>query len=70
MEEFQSAHTKGKMIDVNNASSEGPFSSERSGSLPILELINLCFSVNTLFRYEKQSNGRGGVVAYLGTTTY
>ncbi len=63
-----SAHKKGKMIDVNNASSEGPFSSERSGSLPILELINLCFSGKyTLQDMKSKVMGRGGVVAYLGT---
>lgn len=63
-----SAHKKGKMIDVNNASSEGPFSSERSGSLPILELISMCFSGKYTHKEMKDKvMGKGGIVAYLGT---
>ncbi len=63
------AHCKGKVIDVNNAlDGEGPFSPERSGTLPAGQLIDLCFSK----KYQKEEIrrmviGEGGYVAYLGT---
>ncbi len=39
------AHQKGKVIDVNNGlDGEGPFSPERSGALPVWDIISLCFS--------------------------
>jgi butyrate kinase len=63
------AHLLGKVVDVNNAlDGEGPFSPERSGTLPAGQLIELCFSG----KYEKEEIrrmliGEGGFVAYLGT---
>ncbi len=63
------AHVKGKVIDVNNAlNGEGPFSPERSGTLPAGLLVELCFSG----KYEKKEimkmlKGNGGYMAYLGT---
>lgn len=63
------AHCKGKVIDVNNAlDGDGPFSPERSGTLPAGQLIDLCFSK----KYQKDEIrrmviGEGGYVAYLGT---
>ena len=63
------AHCKGKVVDVNNAlDGEGPFSPERSGTLPAGQLIDLCFSK----KYQKDEIrrmiiGEGGYVAYLGT---
>jgi butyrate kinase len=39
------AHQGGRVVDVNNAlHGEGPFSPERSGTLPAGQLIDLCFS--------------------------
>jgi butyrate kinase len=39
------AHRKGRYLDVNNGlDGEGPFSPQRSGSLPPGQLIDLCFS--------------------------
>ena len=61
------AHQRGKIIDVNNAlAGDGPFGLERSGSLPVGELIKLCYSG----KYTKEEmlqrvNGKGGVSAYL-----
>lgn len=63
------AHQNGKVIDVNNAlNGEGPFSPERSGTLPAGQLVELCFSG----KYEKKEimkmlKGKGGFMAYLGT---
>ncbi|MGB4438791.1 MAG: butyrate kinase [Sedimentibacter sp.] len=63
------AHKKGKVIDVNNAlNGEGPFSPERSGSLPTEELVKLCFSGKyTEAEVKKMLVGKGGISAYLGT---
>ena len=39
------AHRKGRVVDVNNAlDGEGPFSPERTGTLPVSGLIKLCYS--------------------------
>lgn len=39
------AHKHGRAIDANNAlTGEGPFSPERSGTLPVGQLIDLCYS--------------------------
>ena len=63
-----SAHSKGRMIDVNNASAEGPFTPERTGGLPSVELVKLCYSQKyTLREMLKKLIGRGGLVDYLGT---
>lgn len=64
------AHQRGKVIDVNNAlDGDGPFSPERSGTLPLTQLIDLCFSGTfSLIDMKKRIKGKGGLVAYLGTT--
>ncbi len=63
------AHYKGRVIDVNNAlDGEGPFSPERSGTVPSGQLVNLCFSDE--FNHDeikKMIVGEGGLIAYLGT---
>lgn len=63
------AHKMGKVIDVNNAlDGEGPFSPERSGGVPVGDLVKLCFSGKyTLQEMKKKINGKGGFVSYLGT---
>ena len=59
----------GRLIDVNHAMDGGPFSPQRSGALPLIPLVEMCFSgrwssaedaVNELTR-------RSGLLAYLGT---
>lgn len=62
------AHDQGKMIDVNNAYDEGPFSIDRTGGLPLRALINLCFCG----KYDKKQiqemfMKKGGIIAYLNT---
>ncbi len=59
----------GRIIDVNDASSDGPFSPERTGGLPLQPFIDLAFSG----QYDKTTlrklvMGQGGLAAYLGTT--
>lgn len=63
------AHKKGKVIDVNQGlDGDGPFSPERSGTLPIGDFARLCFSGKyTKDQVLKMIKGEGGMVAYLGT---
>lgn len=62
-------HKKGRIVDVNNAlNGEGPFSPERTGSLPVIGLMKLCYSGKyTIDEINKKIAGKGGLVAYLGT---
>ena len=63
------AHKKGRVIDVNQGlDGEGPFTPERSGTLPVGSLIRLCFSGKyTRKEVLKMNNGEGGLIAHLGT---
>lgn len=65
------AHKKGKAIDVNNAlNGEGPFSPERSGSLPLGQLVKMCFSGKySESQINKMIVGKGGISAHLGTNS-
>ncbi len=65
------AHKKGRVVDVNNAlDGDGPFSPERSGTVPLTGLIDLCYSGNyTLSDVKKMIKGQGGLVSYLGTNS-
>lgn len=62
-------HAKGRVIDVNNGlDGDGPFSPERSGGVPIGDLIRGCFTGEYTFpEMKKLVKGHGGMVAYLGT---
>ncbi|KPL03837.1 MAG: butyrate kinase [candidate division Zixibacteria bacterium SM23_73_2] len=63
-----SAMRKGRVIDANNALDTGPFTPERAGTLPTLDLAQLCFSGKyTSEQIKKKMVGQGGLVAYLGT---
>ncbi len=62
------AHCKGRIVDVL-ADHEGPFSPERAGGLPALDLVKLCFSG----KYDEKTlgkmiRGNGGLKSLLGTT--
>ena len=59
---------QGRIIDVNDASSSGPFSPERTGELPLQPFITLCFSGKyTEQQISKLVMGNGGLTAYLNT---
>ncbi len=65
------AHHHGKVIDVSNALEEGAFSPERAGTLPTVQLVDLCFSGN----YSKRGVmnllvGKGGLFSYTGTKDF
>ena len=61
-----SAHRRGRMVDVNNANDQGPFSPERVGTLPLTGLVGLVSSVPAE-QLRKRFWGGGGLVAHLGT---
>jgi butyrate kinase len=65
------AHLKGRVIDVNQGlDGEGPFSPERSGTLPVGDLARLCFSGKYSEKEVlKMIKGNGGLFAHLGTTS-
>jgi butyrate kinase len=62
-------HQAGRVVDVNNAlNGEGPFSPERSGTLPTLQLAKLCFSGKyTEKEVSKMIAGQGGLVSFMGS---
>lgn len=62
------AHKKGRIIDGTHGLSEGPFTPQRTGALPLQEVLKLCFSGR--FTEEELSRrlfSQGGVQSYLGT---
>ncbi|MFC4388585.1 butyrate kinase [Gracilibacillus marinus] len=61
------AHSKGKVIDVNNGfDGEGAFSFERAGTLPNLSLVHLCFTSGlTEEEIKKKITYESGLKAYL-----
>ena len=63
------AHRKGRYIDVNNGlNGEGPFTPQRCGTLPVGQLIDLCFSGKyDHAELKKLNKGRGGLIDLLGT---
>lgn len=59
-----------RIIDVNDAASDGPFSPERTGGLPIQQFISFCFlGKYSEEKVRKLTVGEGGLMAYLGTTS-
>ena len=63
------AHRDGLVVDVNNTlDGDGPFSPERAGSVPVGDLVKLCFSGKyTQAEIYSKIVGKGGYVAYLNT---
>lgn len=62
-----SAHRDGRMID-NNTPEEGPLGPDRTGSLPVRQLIKVCFSgAYSQKQLDRKVFGDGGLFAYLGT---
>lgn len=62
-----SVHHKGKIVDCIR-DDEGPFAPERAGSIPMLYMVDLCYSGKyTKKQMIKKLRGNGGLKAYLGT---
>jgi butyrate kinase len=62
-----SIHRKGRMVDIISDDG-GPFAPERTGILPSIDLVRLCYSG----KYDQETlikriRGQGGVLAYLDT---
>jgi butyrate kinase len=62
------AHVLGRQVDATNANDEGPFSPQRTGTLPLSAVVRMCFSG----RYNEAGmlnllQSQGGLVSYLGT---
>jgi butyrate kinase len=64
------AHCQGHYVDANNAlDGEGPFTPERSGTLPAGQLADLCFSGRyTRAEVKRMITGGGGLIALVGTS--
>ena len=63
-----SAHMYGKIVDYADEYM-GPMSPERAGCLPNVALVKLCYSNRyTQDEMLKHISGRGGLLAYLGTS--
>lgn len=59
---------KGEIIDVNNAKELGPFSPDRTGGLPVGDIVDMCFSGEFSLKEIKTKNqGEGGLFSYLKT---
>jgi butyrate kinase len=62
------AHDRGRVVDATHGLSEGPFTPERSGSLPALTLIDLVLSRGWSSKEVRSALvGNGGLKSYLGT---
>jgi len=62
-------HAKGRVIDATNAlDGEGPMSPERSGGVPVGDLVDLCYTGDyTRAEMRASLTGKGGMVGYFGT---
>jgi butyrate kinase len=59
---------KGRMQDVSDALSSGPFTPERTGQLPMTDFIEFVFKKNIeLGKAKKMLVGKGGMFSYLKT---
>ena len=58
----------GRILDVNNANEEGPFSPERAGGLPVGDIVRMAFSGEYDQKsLKKKTVGQAGLVGYLNT---
>lgn len=58
----------GRILDCNDANGEGPFSPERTGGLPVGDLVKLAYGGK--YTYDELRTAilrKGGLTAYLGT---
>lgn len=62
-----SAHVHGKIVD-SSSEDDGAFAPERSGSVPLMQVIDLCYSGKyTKDEMKDKVRGKGGLYALLGT---
>lgn len=61
----------GRMIDVNNAASGGPFSPERSGGLPLIEMLDYMKERDVgIDRMKRVILRESGLQSYMGTNDF
>ncbi|PLS22592.1 butyrate kinase [Neptunicoccus cionae] len=59
---------QGRIVESTNRMENAPFSPERAGGLPVMPLIDLCYSGKySQSELKRKLYGNGGVFAYLGT---
>lgn len=65
------AHKNGRVVDVNQCfDGEGPFSLERAGSIPMVDLIRMCFSGKyTEEQLLTMIRNSGGMFAHIGSSS-
>ncbi len=65
------AHQHGRVVDVNQAfHGDGPFAISRTGTLPVGDLVDLCFSGQFSHHdVRRMISEEGGLFAYLGTSS-
>ncbi|MBW1979124.1 MAG: butyrate kinase [Deltaproteobacteria bacterium] len=62
------AHKGGKIIDGTHGLSEGPLTPQRTGALPLEDVLSLCYSRGFSEKeLRRKLFSRGGVESYLGT---
>jgi butyrate kinase len=62
------AHVGGRQVDASNANDDGPFSPQRTGTLPLSAVVRLCFSGRyTEQQVLEQFQRRGGMLSYFNT---
>jgi butyrate kinase len=64
------AHRRGRCVKVRNALFDGPMSMDRAGTLPGMDLIDLCFSGMSKDEVVHALTGNGGIKSYLGTDKF
>ena len=62
-----SVHQRGKIVD-SLSDDNGPFSPERTGGIPLLHFIDICFSIGDKDAVKKKVRGGGGLKAHMGTS--
>jgi len=62
---------RGRMVDVNNALSGGPFTPERTGALPLIQLFDFMIEKEKSPRDMKRLVAKeGGLLSYLGSNNF
>ncbi|MDC7231649.1 MAG: butyrate kinase [Spirochaetales bacterium] len=65
------AHRRGRVVDVNNAlDGEGPFSPERSGTVPAGQLLDLVEAGTPLADIRRLLTGNGGLASLSGSKDF
>ena len=64
------AHDHGRVVDVFNVKDEGAMGLDRGGSLPVIALINYCYSGKSKEEVKRIFGRQSGMFSYVGTTDF